>query len=104
MAFAAAVREIVAAHRLGIFTETARKVTDGIFHGGAPSGGLDIATPLDRKPIHEPRENVGAIHPCRHVELQSPRPDYVNPAKSTQPADPDSITTHEFTPPTHTPA
>src|SRR3546814_20023952 len=34
MAFAAAVREIVAAHRLGIFTETARKFTDGIFHGG----------------------------------------------------------------------
>src|SRR3546814_6461347 len=38
MAFAAAVGEIVAAHRLGIFTETARKFANRIVHGGAPSG------------------------------------------------------------------
>src|SRR3546814_11718919 len=34
MAFAATVREIVAAHRLGILTETARKLTGWAFHAG----------------------------------------------------------------------
>src|SRR3546814_15975139 len=99
MAFAAAVREIVAAHRLGIFTETARKFTDGIFHGGAPSGGLAIGDPLDRKPIHEPREHVGASSPCRHVEPQFPRHDFGNQAKCLHPHHAETVQAAELDPP-----
>src|SRR3546814_7363953 len=40
------------------------------FPCGAPSGGLAIRDPLNRKPIDEPREHIGASSPCRHVELQ----------------------------------
>src|SRR3546814_13427689 len=84
MAFAATVREVLAARRLGIFTETTRKFTDRTFHSGAPSGGLAISDPLDRKSIKQPREHVGARSPCRHVQLQSPRADFGNQAKCLQ--------------------
>src|SRR3546814_4088128 len=67
MAFAATVGEIVAAHRLGIFTEAARKFANRLVHGGAPSGGLAIADPLARKPRSEERR-VGkeCVSKCRY--------------------------------------
>src|SRR3546814_12759982 len=54
MAFAAAVREIVAAHRLGLFTETARQFTARIFHVGASYGSLSLRDSLARTPISRP--------------------------------------------------
>src|SRR3546814_6112226 len=44
MAFAATVREIVAAHRLGILTETARKFTGWAFHAGLLQAALRSET------------------------------------------------------------
>src|SRR3546814_15979956 len=45
MAFAATVREIVAAHRLGILTETARKFTGWAFHAGLLQAALRSESP-----------------------------------------------------------
>src|SRR3546814_7372427 len=62
MAFAATVREVLAARRLGIFTETTRKFTDRTFHSGAPSGGLAIRDPLDRKSIDRKSTRLNSSH------------------------------------------
>src|SRR3546814_10123252 len=73
MAFAVNVREVLAASRLGIFTETTRKCTDRIFHSRAPTGGLASSCPLDRKLNNQTRVQLGARRLPPTVLLHLPR-------------------------------